>query len=279
MPADETTTAGESKDEEDQVVHEVASGSGTSFLGKWKKAIKTLSKESSIKSRSSSRKNEKNIATTEDEGEIRARVKDKNKEPHIGTPDKSSRRRRQSMSSQNSTPSPSHSMHQQQKSRPRPEIYEANKVLGICIHNSDLLPADSNIVHPVVKVTIMDQDGSYIQKGKFYNQTSSERNDSEESNDQDGRKKRRRRRKRRGLSSKNENGSRLTSQMILPMMTQPYELLSPSFQPTWNELIVFDEVFKKFVHENSNCIFFFEIMDFLPMSRIKSSSKHYYGMK
>jgi len=44
----------------------------------------------------------------------------------------------------------------------------SNLLFGITIHKSDLLPMDPNLIHPVIKVTLMTQDGFFIKRYKSH---------------------------------------------------------------------------------------------------------------
>ena len=70
------------------------------------------------------------------------------------------------------------------------------------------------------------------------------------------------------------------SSAIPSIMTQPCNLTKcfPTFAPVWNELLLFEEPYRKFV-KNSNqlgyrdaeTIIFFELMDFLPFGEKENS--------
>jgi len=67
---------------------------------------------------------------------------------------------------------------------------------------------------------------------------------------------------------------------LLPVMTQPFEggQRLMSLAPTWNELILFEEPFNRFIQPDSGIIIFFEILDFLPMTlSVTKSVRGYHG--
>jgi hypothetical protein len=134
-------------------------------------------------------------------------------------------------------------------------------LLGITIHSSDMLPLDPNIIHPVVKVTVMKQDGSMFRKSDELKNESTEHTKSDAE-----RKSERKRRRKREVKSSEDSAQ---TNPLSPIMTQPFRMTmrNPTFCPTWNELLLYDEPFRKFIQQESNAIVFFEIMDFLPMTQ------------
>ncbi|CAL8096380.1 unnamed protein product [Orchesella dallaii] len=171
--------------------------------------------------------------------------------------------------------------HKSSKSRPRKLQSKPREVLqltdpsgrdllfGITVHSSDLLPLDPNVIHPVVKVTVMLQSGRYIKRNEMA------KSKTEEGSQTKVDKKSKRRKK-----DTDENSTSFAKDSVLPIMSQPCHARHsiPTFAPTWNELLVFEEPFSKFaaVIEPRDCeqepILFFEIMDFLPMNNNGSTS-------
>ncbi|ODN04699.1 Jouberin [Orchesella cincta] len=141
-------------------------------------------------------------------------------------------------------------------------------LFGITIHSSDLLPLDPNVIHPVVKVTVMLQSGRYIKRSEIVSNSKSE------SQTRSDKKSKKRKKDADEFSTSNAKDS------VLPIMSQPCHARHsiPTFAPTWNELLVFEEPFSKFAAVNEprdseqEPVLFFEIMDFLPMNTNGSSS-------
>jgi len=136
-------------------------------------------------------------------------------------------------------------------------------LFGITIHGTDMLPLDPNVLHPVVKVTLMNQDGTFIRKSS----RNEPNNDEENENNKTDKKKRKRERHKKSSGSDHQVSP---AEAILPIMTQPYSftfaLRNPSLCPSWDELLLYEEPFQKLVQKESQIILFFEIMDFLPMN-------------
>jgi hypothetical protein len=139
------------------------------------------------------------------------------------------------------------------------EENEDELLFGITIHGSDMLPIDSNALHPLVKVTLMTQEGKYVTKKD--DQTKSPNNVT-------------RKQSKRHKNSINSTGP----QTILPIMTQSFPFQfntpNPTLTPAWEELLLFDEPLEQFLRENPSLIIFFEIMDFLPMAKTSGQSSH-----
>jgi len=116
------------------------------------------------------------------------------------------------------------------------EFKSDEKVLGVKIHHTDLLPTDPNILHPVVRLTIMDQEGNFLVKTTHVQHK--------------------------------ENQTRLSKDCVEQVMTQPSQVSGSGFYrllPKWEEMFVIAEPLERFLSTNPQTIFFFEIMDFLPM--------------
>ncbi|CAG7703397.1 unnamed protein product, partial [Allacma fusca] len=159
------------------------------------------------------------------------------------------------------------------RERRRAEIQDApEKCFGVMIHSCDLLPMDPNVVHPVVKITILNENGTCITKHKALRshteEISSPKNSRRKNEAEKENKKSRSYNKLKANASSKGSGSttKFTPESVLPIMTQPCKLsyYLPTFAPNWNELVVFEEPFNYIVHPDSTAMLFFEIMDFLP---------------
>ena len=175
----------------------------------------------------------------------------------------------QEITSQVSTPS-------KRQRRRAQKTEQSDKFLGVTIHNCDLLPIDPNIVHPVVKVILLNEDGTVLEKTKSTNNTTSPDRHDKKHDKKDKRKARDKQPEGKSVKGK-DSGSRPKEDLpatkfsptsVLPIMTQPCKLgyYLPTFAPMWNELLVFEEPFARTVHPDSTAILFFEVMDFLPAS-------------
>lgn len=112
------------------------------------------------------------------------------------------------------------------------EFKPEEKLLGVKIHHSDLLPNDPHIRHPVVRLTIMDQEGNYFRKN------GSERSDKTELPKND-------------LRSGRNYGDQV--------MTQPFHIGRSGFYrllPKWEEMFIIPEPLEKFLSPDANAIFF-----------------------
>ncbi|XP_064624696.1 jouberin-like isoform X2 [Lineus longissimus] len=119
------------------------------------------------------------------------------------------------------------------------EAVDEGRVLGIQLHRTDRLKSDLSISHPLVKITVVDEDTGL-------------------------------------LLSKQSRERRVTSffesdnSLITPIMSQPYDFKEKrSTIPVWEELIVFNENFNYFIQEKPSVTVFFEVVDFLSMNAAK----------
>ncbi|XP_030749196.1 jouberin-like [Sitophilus oryzae] len=104
-------------------------------------------------------------------------------------------------------------------------------ITEIIIHKSDRLLLNSFVIHPVVKIHVVD-----IRTGKYFKKSD----------------------KNRSVAFYYENEH---NDYILPIMTNSYNLQeNRSFYPKWEDTILLNEDFDYLVNEN--VIIFFEIMDF-----------------
>ena len=125
---------------------------------------------------------------------------------------------------------------------------ETSHVIGVFIHESEVLELDFLVCHPVVKISIVD--GA---TGQLLSKTVPDRR----------------------VTSFYES-EKVTK--ILPLMTQPFDFkLKQSIVPKWEELLLFndnfDETFR--AEKNKNVVMFFEILDFLPMTVASKSGGWY----
>ncbi|KAF7273176.1 jouberin-like isoform X1 [Rhynchophorus ferrugineus] len=125
--------------------------------------------------------------------------------------------------------------------------YNYQTITEIIIHKSDRLLLNSFVIHPVVKVHVVD-----IRNGKYFRKSD----------------------KNRSVTFYYENDS---NDYILPVISNSYNLQeNRSFYPKWEESIIFNEDFEYFV--NKNVIIFFEIMDFSTsnIEVLKKNRKEYH---
>lgn len=108
-----------------------------------------------------------------------------------------------------------------------------SKVFGVIVHHTDCLEIDFQVVHPIVKVLMVDlESGQLIRK-------------SDES---------------KSVVAYYEEAS---VTQILPLMTQPYSLKdSKTVLPRWEELLLYNEQFDHFQSFQDNLGIFFIIQDF-----------------
>nr|CAG4714538.1 unnamed protein product [Naegleria fowleri] len=96
-------------------------------------------------------------------------------------------------------------------------------ILTLTIKGADMLTLDENVVHPCVKVSVLDiLTGQYLKADSF--------------NDK-------------------------SSEVVLPQMTLPYNMKkTKSLVPIWNDTMYFDTLYNHFLKEN--VVFIFELVDF-----------------
>uniref|UniRef100_A0A3B4B6Z3 SH3 domain-containing protein n=1 Tax=Periophthalmus magnuspinnatus TaxID=409849 RepID=A0A3B4B6Z3_9GOBI len=117
---------------------------------------------------------------------------------------------------------------------PQRPAFDDSLVLGVYIHRTDRLKTDLLISHPMVKVHVVDEiTGQYVKKEDCH----------------------------RPVSSFYENES---VDHILPIMTQPFDFkINKSVIPEWQEQIIFNERFCRFVQnqeESPRVLLFFELV-------------------
>ncbi|XP_044750338.1 jouberin-like [Coccinella septempunctata] len=117
-----------------------------------------------------------------------------------------------------------------------------NNVLNITIHKTDKLQLNSFVIHPVVKIHIVD-----IHTGRYFPKNH----------------------KRSVTYPPEDNLDHLA-----PIMTHPYSLQEKrSLIPSWEETILIYEDYSYIVDQKENIIIFFELLDFLPMPLINNKTK------
>ncbi|KAJ0008677.1 hypothetical protein NQD34_016092 [Periophthalmus magnuspinnatus] len=140
---------------------------------------------------------------------------------------------------------------------PQRPAFDDSLVLGVYIHRTDRLKTDLLISHPMVKVHVVDEiTGQYVKKEDCH----------------------------RPVSSFYENES---VDHILPIMTQPFDFkINKSVIPEWQEQIIFNERFCRFVQnqeESPRVLLFFEILDFMSMGEVAKANvdihKHEQGFR
>ena len=120
--------------------------------------------------------------------------------------------------------------------RPRGDVF------GVFVHYSDCLKLNLHVMHPVVKVSLVDLSTGWLlsksdrrQKVSSYYETEKVRN-------------------------------------VVPLMTQPFEFRhQKSIVPRWEELLLFNDDFEYFVSFGANLCVFFEILDFVSMSAVTNN--------
>ncbi|KAK9872921.1 hypothetical protein WA026_020273 [Henosepilachna vigintioctopunctata] len=116
-------------------------------------------------------------------------------------------------------------------------------IVHLIIHKTDKLLLNSLVVHPVVKIHIVD-----INTGNYYSKKHRER------------------------SIMYYYDSNL--HYIPPIMTHPFNLQEQrSLIPSWEETILINEEFNYIVTENENLMIFFELLDFMSLPALNEHSK------
>ena len=123
----------------------------------------------------------------------------------------------------------------EQKSR----TMEPRRVFGVFVHYSDCLKLNLHVMHPLVKVSIINlETGELVAKSH----------------------------RRQKVSSYYETEH---VKHVVPLMTQPFEFRHrKSIVPRWEELLLFNDEFDYFVSFGANLGVFFEILDFVSMSAV-----------
>ncbi|XP_076440565.1 jouberin-like [Babylonia areolata] len=126
------------------------------------------------------------------------------------------------------------------------EAPDDGEVLAVMVHRTDKLKNDFNILHPVVRVHIVDEStGQYLPKQH----------------------------KDRAVSSYYEMHNENMEQ-VLPIMTQPFDFKQKrSTIPMWEELMVFNENFNYFIQSSPKALMLFELRDFVSMNSTNNKSE------
>ncbi|XP_033737051.1 jouberin-like isoform X2 [Pecten maximus] len=121
----------------------------------------------------------------------------------------------------------------------REAIEDEGQILAVTVHRTDKLKNDFHILHPMVRVHIVNEEtGQNLTKQK----------------------------KDRAVSAYFETQNENITQ-IVPIMTQPFDFKQKkSVLPVWEELLVFNENFNYFIQDYPKVIIFFELLDFVSMS-------------
>ena len=118
-----------------------------------------------------------------------------------------------------------------------------NQVLGVFVHYADCLKLDFYVLHPIVKVSLVD-----LGTGRLIHKSD----------------------KSRKVTSYYE-GDHISH--IVQLMTQPYDFKEKrSIVPRWEELLLFNEDPEYLKGFGSNWGIFFEIVDFIRMSSVNNES-------
>lgn len=114
---------------------------------------------------------------------------------------------------------------------------EDKKVVGVFVHSSDCLNIDVHLLHPSVKVLLVDlESGHFIQK----------RNPDQ------------------SVTCYEESNVK----HIMPLMTQPFVFRhSRTLVPRWEELLLFNEDFQHFASYKEKLGVFFIVQDFVSMNK------------
>ncbi|XP_032238499.2 jouberin isoform X2 [Nematostella vectensis] len=121
-------------------------------------------------------------------------------------------------------------------------------IFSVTIHRADRLKPDLSILHPLVRVHMVDMDtGKYIKKSE----------------------------KDRNVTSFYESESNVD--YILPVMTQPFDFKkNKCLVPYWEEVLLFNEQFSYFLGKQESdpkVVILFEIVDFLSVAAAKRQSR------
>ncbi|KAK6171988.1 hypothetical protein SNE40_018397 [Patella caerulea] len=163
-------------------------------------------------------------------------------EPKLETPKKMKRKKKKTKEEGGT----GEGIEEEQQPPPR-EIQDEGKILAVTIHRTDKLKNNFNIMHPLVRVHIVDLNtGNYVLKQH----------------------------KDRAVTSYFE--TRVESlEQVLPVMTQPFDFRQEkSTLPVWEELLVFNENFNYFIQNDPKIIVFFELLDFVSMNRASQQYKN-----
>ncbi|XP_068909918.1 jouberin-like isoform X3 [Tenebrio molitor] len=135
---------------------------------------------------------------------------------------------------------------QDQETNSNKKIYTYEKIIEIVIHKSDRLYLSHLVVHPVVKIHVIDTtSGKYLSKSD----------------------------KNRSVVFFYENND---NEYISPVMTHTYNLQEKRVLfPSWEETVLLNEDYEYFKDESHHVILFFEILDFVSFSMLQMNHKEY----
>nr|XP_022332539.1 jouberin-like isoform X2 [Crassostrea virginica] len=119
------------------------------------------------------------------------------------------------------------------------KVEDEGEILSVTVHRTDKLKNDFHILHPLVRVHIVDETtGTYLQKQHMDRAVTAY------------------------FETENEHVDK-----VLPIMTQPFDFKErKSVLPVWEELLIFNENFNYFTQKDLNVIVFFEVLDFVSMN-------------
>ncbi|XP_065922685.1 jouberin isoform X2 [Magallana gigas] len=119
------------------------------------------------------------------------------------------------------------------------KVEDEGEVLSVTVHRTDKLKNDFHILHPLVRVHIVDETtGNYLHKQHMDRAVTA------------------------FFETENEHVDK-----ILPIMTQPFDFKErKSVLPVWEELLLFNENFNYFIQSDVKVIVFFEVLDFVSMN-------------
>lgn len=122
--------------------------------------------------------------------------------------------------------------------------FSYQNIIGITIHQTDNLNINSFVIHPVVKIHIVDYEtGEYLKKS--------------DSN--------------RSVVHYYEDKQ---YPFIGPMLTHSFDLqTNKTLVPAWNETVIINEDIDYIIESKRNVIIFFQIMDFLDFSSVNQNKK------
>ncbi|KAL3869318.1 hypothetical protein ACJMK2_042012, partial [Sinanodonta woodiana] len=129
-------------------------------------------------------------------------------------------------------------------------IEDEGQILAITIHRTDKLKNDFFIMHPLVRVHVVDEEtGKYLTKQH----------------------------KERAVTAYYETKNEFLD-YVLPIMTKPFDFKQrKSTLPVWEELLIFNENYHYFIQSKPKVIIFFELMDFVSMTRANADNEHSKG--
>ena len=140
-------------------------------------------------------------------------------------------------------------LHQSSPVHQRESLYQPQnnkpghrRVFGVFVHYSDCLKLNLHVMHPLVKVSIVNlESGELVSKSN----------------------------RRQKVSSYYETEN---VKNVVPLMTQPFEFRHrKSIVPRWEELLLFNDDFDYFVALGPKLGVFFEILDFVSMSAVTNN--------